>query len=141
MIKAFAFVAFRAVFPVGFSGLQETQRTQHVCPGKRERVFDGAVHMAFGSKMDDAVHGVLRHQFTHLVEVADVRLGKGVIRLVLNVFQIRQVSGIRQFIYINYMVFRIFVHEQAHHVASDETCTAGNDDIHSFVAFKVSKNW
>ena len=141
MVKAFALVTFREVFPVGFSGLQEAQRTQHVRSGKRERVFDGAVHMAFGGKVDDAIHGVLRHQFTHLVEVADIRLDKGIIRLVFYVLQIRQVSGIRQFIHINYMVFRIFVHEQAHHVASDETGTAGNDYIHSFVAFKVSKNW
>ena len=139
MVEAFAFVAFREAFPINLGGLQETQRAHHICPCKSEGVFDGAVHVALGGKMDDAGYFVLLHQFQHLVEVADVCLDEGVIRFVLDVLQIRQVSGIRQFIYIYYMVFRIFRYEKADYVATDETGTAGDDDMLLFHYFTFSR--
>ena len=61
MVKAFAFIAFRATFPIDLGGLQETQRTHYVCPCERERVFDGAVHMALGGEVDDAGYFILLH--------------------------------------------------------------------------------
>ena len=139
MVEAFAFVAFRETFPINLGSLQKAQRAHHVCPGERERVLDGAVHVALGGEVDDAGYFVLPHQFQHLVEVADVCLDEGVVRFVLDVFQVRQVSGIRQFIYIYNMVFRIFRYEKADYVAPDEAGAAGDDDMLLFHYFTFSK--
>ena len=139
MVEAFAFVAFREAFPINLGGLQETQRAHHICPCKSEGVFNGAVHVAFGSKVDDAGYFVLLHQFQHLVEVADVCLDEGVVRFVLDILQVRQVSGIRQFIYIYYMVFRIFRYKKADYMTSDKAGTAGDDDMLLFHYFTFSK--
>ena len=139
MVEAFAFVAFREAFPIDLSGLQEAQRAHHICPCKGERVLDGAVHVALGGKVDDAGYFILLHQFQHLVEVTDVCLDEGVIRFVLDVLQVRQVSGIRQFIYIYNMVFRIFRYEKADYVAPDKAGTAGDDDMLLFHYFIFSR--
>ena len=139
MVEAFAFVAFREAFPIDLGCLQETQRAHYVSPGESEGVFDGAVHVAFSGEVDDAGYFILLHQFQHLVEVTDVCLDEGVIRFVLDVLQIRQVSGIRQFIYIYYMVFRIFRYEKADYVAPDKAGTAGDDDMLLFHYFIFSR--
>ena len=86
--------------------------------------------------MDDTVYLILLHQFQHLVIVADICLDKYIVRLVLNVLQIRQVAGVGQFVQVDDAVFRILVHEQAYHVAADETGTAGNQ----YVTFECSHN-
>ena len=139
MVKAFALIAFREAFPINLGGLQETQRAHHVCPCESEGVFDGAVHMALGGKVDDAVYFIFPHQFLHLVEIADVLLDERVIRSILDVLQVRQVPGIRQFIYIYYMVFRIFRYEKADYMASDKAGTAGDDNMLLFHYFIFSR--
>ena len=86
--------------------------------------------MAFGGQVDDSVHMVLPHQFLHFVEVADVGLYERVVGLVLNVFQIRQVAGVCQLVEIDDTVVRILVDEQADYMATDESGTAGDENVH-----------
>ena len=83
-------------------------------------------------QVDDAVHVIQLHQLLHLLIVADVRLYEHIVRLVLNVLQVRQVSRIRQLVQVDDTVLRILVHEQAHHVAANKSGTAGNQ----YVTFK-----
>lgn len=46
--------------------------------------------------------------------------------IVFNVFQVRQVPHIGQFVQVDDTVFQIFVYEKANHVAADESGPTGN---------------
>ena len=85
--------------------------------------------MALSGQMDDAIHLFVLHQLIEGIEVADVHLDKLVVGLVLDVLQIGEVAGIGQFVEVNDVILGILVHEQAHHVTSDEACAASNDDV------------
>lgn len=137
MIETLALILLRQTFPVHLGRLQQRQRTHYVRTGKSERIFDGAVHMAFSCQMDDTVYLIQLHQFLHLFIVADVCFYKHIIRPVLNVLQVRQVPRIRQLVQVDDAVFGILVHEQSHHVAANKSCTAGNQ----YVTFECSHEY
>ena len=82
--------------------------------------------MAFRRQVDDAVDILFLHQLEHLVEITDVRLDKGIIGLVLDVLEVREVAGVGQLIDIDDMIVRILRDEKPHDVRSDEPGTAGN---------------
>ena len=82
--------------------------------------------MAFRREVDDAVHLFLLHQAIEGVEVADVHLHELVVRFVFHIFQIGQIARIRQLVQIDDAILRILVHEQADHMAADETGSAGD---------------
>ena len=136
VIEALAFVFLRQTFPVHFGRLQQGERTHHVRACKGERVLDAAVHVTLCRQVDDAVHVILLHHFLHLFVVADVRFHEHIVFLVLDILQVRQVSCIRQLVQVDDAVFRILVHEEANHMAADESGTAGNQ----YVAFECSQN-
>lgn len=136
VVKAFAFIAFRQAFPIDFGGLKQAQGTHYVGTGKGEWIFDAAVHVAFGGQVNDTVYVVLLHHFLHLLVIADVCLHEDIVLLVLDVFQVGQVTGIRQLVQVDDAVFRILVHEEANHMAADESGTAGNQ----YVAFECTHN-
>lgn len=129
MIEALAFKLLRQALPVGLGRLKQAQRTHHVGLCKGKGVFDGTVHVAFGSKVDDAVHLLFLHQAQHALKVADVHLHKAVVRLVLNVFEVSQVASVGQLVEVDDFVLRVFVHKQAHHMAANKTGSTGNDDV------------
>lgn len=85
--------------------------------------------MAFCCQMDNTVDMVLPHQLQHLLEIADVCPYKRVIRFILNIFQVCQITSVCQFVKIDNVIIRIFIHKQTHHVASDEACTTRNKYI------------
>ena len=89
--------------------------------------------MALSRKVDDTVHTVLLQQGTDCPEVADVCLHERVVRLVFDVPEVRQVPGVGQLVQIDDAVVRVFVHEQAHHMAPYEARTACNQDGSSVV--------
>ena len=93
--------------------------------------------MRFGGEMDDAVHTVAPERLENRLEVADVRLEERVVRPVLDVVEVRQVSGIGEIINVDNVIIRIFVHKQSDDVASDETCAAC-DDNRSAVMLHIS---
>ena len=140
MVETFALVAFRQGFPILFGCLEQAERSHDIGACESERVFDTAVHVAFGSQMDNAVHMVLPEEFAHLVEIANVRFDESVIRLVFDVFQVGQVSGVGQLVQIDNVVVRILVDEEAYDMAADETGSSGNDDI-SFKIHDVLYYW
>jgi len=133
VVEALAFVLFREAFPIEFRCLEQAKRAHHVRLRKGERVLDGAVHVAFCRQVDDTVDMFVMHELVEGVEVADVHLYELVVRLALDVLEVREVARIGQLVEVDNLVFRVLVHEQANHVATNEACAAGNDDIlHSF---------
>ena len=66
------------------------------------------------------------HQLVERFEITDVHLHKLVVRLVLDILQVRQVSSVCQLVQTDDIIFRVLVHEQSYHVAADESGTAGN---------------
>ena len=128
MVEAFAFPFLRQGFPIQLGCLQHAQRPHHIGLGKGERVLDGAVHMTFGSEVDDAVDVLVLHQFIHAFKVADVHLDEAVVGLVLNVLQVGKVAGVGQLVEVDDFVFGVFVDEQADDMVADEACTASDDD-------------
>ena len=77
--------------------------------------------MTLCRQVDDAVHMMLLHHFLHLLIVADVRFHEYIVFLVLDVLQVRQIPCIRQLVQVDDAVFRILVHEEANHMAADES--------------------
>lgn len=129
VIETLTLILLRQTFPVHLSRLQQRQRTHHVGACKGKRILDAAVHMALCSQVNDTVHVIQLHQLLHLLVVADVRLYEHIVRQVLNVLQVRQVTRIRQLVQVDDTVFRILVYEQAHHVAANKSGTAGNQYV------------
>ena len=80
--------------------------------------------MALGSEMDDAIHLVVLHQFQHQVEITDITLYESIVRLVLDVLEVSQVTSVSQLVEIDDVILRIFVHEKSNYVRADETSTA-----------------
>ena len=85
--------------------------------------------MTLGGKMDDTVDMLILHEFVERIEVADIHFHELVVRLAFDVLQVREVARIRKFVEVDNLVFGILVHEKANHVATNEACAAGNDDI------------
>ena len=84
--------------------------------------------MALGCEVDDTIDLLVLHELVERVEVADVHLHKLVIGFVLDVLEVGQVAGIRQFVEVNDVILGVLVHEQAHHVASNKACATSNND-------------
>ena len=129
VVETLALVLFGEAFPVELRGLQQAQSSHDVRLRKRERVLDGAVHVAFCRQVNDAINMFVLHELVERVKVADVHLHELVVRLVLDILEVREVARIGKLIEVDNLVFRVLVHEQANHVAPDKACTAGNDDI------------
>ena len=92
--------------------------------------------MALGGKVDDAVDFVFGDYAAHLVEVGDVGLHEGVVGSVLDVLQVGEVAGVREFVEVDNTVVGIFVDEEAHHVAAYEACAAGYEYVAFHCAFR-----
>ena len=81
--------------------------------------------MALGCEVDDTIDLLVLHQLVERVEVADVHLHKLVIGLVLDVLEVGQVAGVRQFVEVNDVILGVLVHEQA---PSNKACATSNND-------------
>ena len=82
--------------------------------------------MRFSGQMDDAIDLLVLHQLVEGIEVADIHFYKLVIGFVLDILQIGEVASIGQFVEVNDVIIRIFVHEQAHYMASNKACATSN---------------
>ena len=84
--------------------------------------------MALCGQMDHTRHLLFFHERKDSVEIAYVCLHKPVVGFILDVLEVRQVTGIGQLIHIDDLVVRVFVDEQTHHMTSDKAGAAGDDD-------------
>ena len=81
--------------------VQHHSRTQYIGLHKDLRVTDASVHMALRRKMHHPVNLIFLKNAGNRFLVADVRLYKGIIGPVLDIFQILQISRIGQQIHID----------------------------------------
>ena len=135
VVEALALVALGQRLPVELRGLEQRKRAHHVGAGKGEGVLDAAVHVALGSKMNNAIHLLLLHQTVESVEVADVHLHKLIVGPALKVFQVGEIARVGELIEANYVILGIFVHKKAHHMAANKPGTAGNNNRSTFHIF------
>ena len=135
MVETFA---VSIAVPIHLGGLQEAQRTHHIGLREGERVFDGAVHVALGGEVDDAIDLLVLHELVNRLEVADVGLYELIVRLVLDVFQIGKIACVSQLVEVDDFIIGILVHEQTYDMASDEARAASNDNgtfvVHVFLS-------
>ena len=73
--------------------------------------------------MDDSVYLFLLKQLQHRLEVANVHLDKLVVRFALNIPEILKVSGVCEFVKVDYLILRVLVDKQAHHVTTNKSGT------------------
>ena len=130
VVESFSFEFLRQALPIKLCGLEEAEGAHHVGLRKGEGVFDGAVHMALGSEVDDAVDVLVLHQFVHAVEVTNVHADELVVRLIFDILEIGEVAGVGQLVEVDNPVLRVLVDKQPYHMASDESGTSGDDDVH-----------
>ena len=138
MVETLALVLFGETFPVEFRSLQEAQSAHHVRLGEGERVLDGAVHVAFGSEVNDAIDFFILHELVERVKIADVHLHELVVRLVLDILEIREVTRVSKLVKVDNLVFRVLVHEQANDMTSDKARAASDDNgtFHEILQFE-----
>ena len=129
MVEAFSTITFRQGFPIYLCSLKQGKSTHYVGLSKGERIFNTSVHMAFRCQVNNSINMILLEDFQHFIKVTDISLYKGIIRLILDIFQVSQITGISQFIQIDNMIFRIFIDEQTYNVRSDEACSTCNQYI------------
>ena len=72
--------------------------------------------MALCRQMDYPVNGVLANYLPHSRIVCNIGLNKGIIRLISYVGNIFKIPRIGQLVKVDYMIVRIFRHEQTDHV-------------------------
>ena len=141
VVETLAFILLWQRFPVQFCSLQQRQCTHHVSLSKGKRILDAAVHMAFSSQVNDAIHLFILHQLVECFEITNIHLHELIVRLVLNILQVRQVTRISQLIQANDVILRILVYKQAYHMATNKSGSAGNHNIfHFLVILNVVKN-
>ena len=109
-------------------GLKKRQRAKHIGPGERERIHDRPVHMALGGKMDDTIDGIFTDHLAHRLQVADVSLDEDIVRFILYILEIGEVTRIGKFVEVDDPVVRVLVDEKPHDMTADEAGTAGNQD-------------
>ena len=114
--------------PERLRGLQHRQGADDIGPGEGEGILDGTVHVGFGRQVDDAVHPVVGDDPQHRLEIADIGLDEEVVGPVLDVPEVREIARVGELVQVDDPVLRVFVHEQPHDVAADETGSAGDED-------------
>ena len=128
VVETLALIPFGQGLPIEFGGLEQGERTHHVGAGEREGVLDGAVHVALGCQVDDAVHVFVLHQLIEGIKVADVHLDETIVGTVLNIFEVGKVARVGQFVEVDNLVFGVLVDKQADNVATDKSGTASDDN-------------
>ena len=100
--------------------------------------------MAFCREVDDSIDLILAHDGADRVNVTDVCLDESIIRTILYVMEIGEVSGVCELVQIDDMVVRIFIDEKTDHMTAYEAGTAGNDytpfEIHNLFLLYIIDN-
>src|SRR5574344_548177 len=112
--------------PIEFGCLKHGESAHYVSLCKGKWILNASVHLAFSSKMDNAIHLMVSNDFAHHLEIAGICFDESIIGPILDFFEIGQIPSIGQFVQIDNMVFRIFVNQINNQVTANETGTASN---------------
>lgn len=116
VVETLALISLRKTLPVNLCRLEQRQGTHHVGLSKSEWILDTSIYVALGSEMNDAIHLVVLHQLQHQVEITDITLYESIVRLVLNVLEVSQITCVSQLVEVDDVILRIFVHEKPYNV-------------------------
>ena len=106
VVETLALVTLRKTLPVNLCSLKQRQGTHHVGLSEGERILDTSIYMALGSEMNDAIHLVVLHQLQHQVEIADITLNESIVRLILNVLEVSQITCVSQLVEVDDVILR-----------------------------------
>ena len=101
VVEALALVSLRKTFPVNLCRLEQRQGSHHVGLSESEWILDTSIYMALGSEMDDAIHLIVLHQLQHQVEITDITLNESIVRLVLDVLEVSQITSVSQLVEVD----------------------------------------
>ena len=93
--------------------------------------------MALCSQMDNARHMFFLHQRVNRVEIADICTHETVVRFVLDIFEVRQVTCVCQLVHIDDTIVRVLVYKQTNHMTSDKSGSAGDDDTFTHNTYRI----
>ena len=85
--------------------------------------------MTLSSEVDDAINIITFHDVEHQIKVTNVGFDKVIVGFVLNILQVRQITGVSELIHVVNVVLEVLVDEQPYHMAADETGPAGDDNV------------
>ena len=89
-----------------------SRRTIRLSPN----TYDTSIYMTFGCEMDDAIHLVVLYQFQHQVKITDITLYESIVRLILDVLEVSQITCVSQLVEVDDVILRIFVHEKSYYM-------------------------
>ena len=115
--------------PISAHRLQQAKAAHDVGLDEVFRPMDGAVHMAFGRKVEHRARTVLRQQPIDQGPVADVALHEVVAGVALQAGQVLAVAGVGELVQVDDRLVRLRQPVE-HEVAADETGTAGDKKGH-----------
>ena len=116
VVEALAFIFLRKGFPIKLCSLKESKGSHYIRTGESERILDRTVYMAFCCKVDDSIDLLILHKLIECLEVADIHLHELIVRLVLDVLEVCEVTCVGKLVEVDDIVFRIFVHKKANYM-------------------------
>ena len=138
MIETLALVLLRQRLPIELGSLQQAQGTHNIGTGKGKGILDGTVNVRLGCQVNDTVDLLVLHKLVEGIKIADVHPDKLIVRLILNILEVCQITRIGQFIQVDDVVLGILVDKESYNVGADEACTTSDNDIfHDFIIIFV----
>ena len=122
------------------AGIHKRRRAEDVGLQEDAGVLDGAVHMAFGRKVDNDIGVLLLKEAVNALSVADVELDEAEVWLVHDPRERRKIARIGEFIEADDAVAGMLLQHMENEVAADEPRPARDDDGHfvsSFISDKI----
>ena len=124
---------------VATAGIHEHRGADDVGIEEDGGVFNAAVDMAFGSKVDDSIGVLFFKEAVNPVTVTDVQLDKTEVGIVHNRLKGGKVAGIGELIQADDAIIRMCGKHVEDEVGADETGTTGDNDGHVSTSGRVGR--
>ena len=85
--------------------------------------------MTLSCKVNDTVNLLVLHQLVERIEITDIHADKLVIWLILNIFEVSQITSVCQLVQIDDVVLRVLVYKQTNYMVADKSGTTSNNYI------------
>ncbi|MBS1271059.1 MAG: hypothetical protein MAGBODY4_00188 [Candidatus Marinimicrobia bacterium] len=123
---------------MGFGGFQQSICAVYIRIDKIVRRADGAIHVAFCSKVRQDTRLMLSKYLVYKIPVTDIALYKVIPFGFLDIPEIFRVSGIREFVQVHDTDFWIFIVDKPNIIAADKPAAASNEkclirNLHRFL--------
>src|SRR5690606_25481156 len=92
--------------------------------------------MRIRREMNDCIGFFSTEKLINEISVDNIALYKAVIRTPLNILKVLQVTRIGQLVQINNLIFRVAINHPSHHMRTDKSGAAGNDNFLHFINFQ-----